>query len=76
MALNYEKIMAYRPPDIAVKYGARDCILYALGIGLGMDPLDLNQLKFVYERDLRAFPDDGDGARLDGPVDRSGIRHR
>jgi len=56
MALNYEKIMAYRPPDIAVKYGARECILYSLGIGLGMDPLDVNQLKFVYERGLRAFP--------------------
>jgi acyl dehydratase len=56
MALNYELIMAHRPPDIAVKYGARDCILYALGIGLGMDPLDLNQLKFVYERGLHAFP--------------------
>jgi acyl dehydratase len=56
MALNYEKIMAYRPPDIPLKYGPRDCVLYALGIGLGMDPLDLNQLKFVYERGLRAFP--------------------
>ncbi len=56
MALNYEKIMAYRPSEIAVKYGARDCIIYALGIGLGMDPLDANQLKFVYERGLHAFP--------------------
>ena len=57
MALNYERIMAYRPADIAVSYGARDCILYALGIGLGMDPLDPGQLKFVYERaGLEAFP--------------------
>ena len=57
MGLNYERIMAYRPPDIAVSYGARDCMLYALGIGLGMDPLDPGQLKFVYERPgLEAFP--------------------
>jgi hypothetical protein len=57
MALNYERIMAYRPADIAVAYGTRDCILYALGIGLGMDPLDPGQLKFVYERaGLEAFP--------------------
>jgi acyl dehydratase len=57
MALNYERIMAYRPADIAVSYGTRDCILYALGIGLGMDPLDPGQLKFVYERaGLEAFP--------------------
>jgi acyl dehydratase len=57
MGLNYERIMAYRPPDIAVSYGAHECILYALGIGLGMDPLDPGALKFVYERaGLEAFP--------------------
>lgn len=57
MALNYEAIMAYRPDDIVVSYGARDCIIYALGIGLGMDPLDAGQLRFVYERHkLTAFP--------------------
>jgi acyl dehydratase len=49
--------MAYRPADIAVSYGAHECILYALGIGLGMDPLDPGALKFVYERaGLEAFP--------------------
>jgi acyl dehydratase len=57
MGLNYERIMAYRPADIAVSYGARDCILYALGIGIGMDPVDSGELKFVYERlGLEAFP--------------------
>jgi acyl dehydratase len=57
MGLNYERIMAYRPPDSAVSYGERECILYALGIGLGMDPLDRGALKFVYERaGLEAFP--------------------
>ncbi len=52
MALNYEKIMAYRPADIRATYGPRDCMLYALGIGLGMDPLDHGQLRFVYEKNL------------------------
>jgi acyl dehydratase len=57
MGLNYERLMAYRPADIAVNYGERECILYALGIGLGMDPLDPGALKFVYERTgLQAFP--------------------
>ncbi len=56
MTLNYEKIMAHRPNDIRVEYGARDCILYALGIGIGMDPIDDGQLQFVYERGLVAFP--------------------
>ncbi len=57
MALNYERIMAYRPADIAVEYGERECILYALGIGIGMEPVDPGDLKFVYERaGLAAFP--------------------
>jgi acyl dehydratase len=56
MALNYEKIMAYRPADIRATYGARDCILYALGIGLGMDPMDAGSLRFVTEKNLLAFP--------------------
>lgn len=56
MGLNYEKIMAWRPADVVVRYGPQDCILYALGVGLGMDPLDPGQLKFVYERALEAFP--------------------
>lgn len=57
MGLNYERLMAYRPADIAVSYGERECILYALGIGLGMDPMDTGALKFVYERaGLQAFP--------------------
>ncbi len=57
MTLNYERVKAYAPPDIDVKYGERDCIIYALGIGIGLDPLDPGQLKFVYERaGLAAFP--------------------
>jgi acyl dehydratase len=56
MALNYDAIMAYRPGDIPAAYSARDCILYALGIGVGMDPTDEGQLQFVYERNLAAFP--------------------
>jgi acyl dehydratase len=56
MALNYEKLMVYRPADVPASYGKRDCILYALGIGLGMDPVHPGELKFVYERDLQAFP--------------------
>src|SRR5262249_47466972 len=56
MALNYERIMAYRPDDLTVAYGPRDCIIYALGIGIGMDPMDQGQLRFVYEKNLTPFP--------------------
>ena len=56
MAINYEKLMAYDSGELPVLYGARDCIIYALGIGIGMDPMDRNQLKFVHERWIEAFP--------------------
>ena len=57
MPLNYQRIMAHRPADIPVDYGPRECMLYALGVGFGMDPMDMQQLRFVYERaDLVAVP--------------------
>ncbi len=35
---------------------ARDTILYALGVGLGADPVDAGQLKYLYEDGLVALP--------------------
>jgi len=43
-------------PTVEQSYGARDSMLYALGLGYGEDPLDAKELQFVYERDLRAVP--------------------
>lgn len=37
-------------------WNARDAILYALGAGLGRDPLDREQLRFLDERDLSVLP--------------------
>lgn len=37
-------------------YAARDAILYALGLGLGADPLDRNDLRFLDERELAVVP--------------------
>lgn len=56
MAVDYETLMALRVPDVTHRYTAKDSILYALGIGMGADPLDEAQLRFVYEKDLRAMP--------------------
>jgi len=56
MGLNYERLMAFRRDGLDASYTRRDCIIYALGIGLGMDPTDGNQLRFVYEAGLAAFP--------------------
>ncbi|MEJ0024110.1 MAG: hypothetical protein WDN76_12340 [Alphaproteobacteria bacterium] len=31
-------------------------MLYALGVGMGADPLDAAELTFVYERNLKVLP--------------------
>ena len=42
--------------EVEQAYDARDSILYALGAGFGVDPLDEEQLRFVYEPALKAAP--------------------
>ena len=56
MPLNYDTLKHWRFEPIEHRYTARDTILYALGIGLGEDPLDAGELRYVYEQDLQAFP--------------------
>ena len=56
MALAYDKIMGFKIPDAEQHLTRKDTMLYALGVGLGADPCDTNQLKFVYEKDLEALP--------------------
>lgn len=56
MAINYEKLMARKFPEAEQTYTKRDTILYALGLGFGADPVDENQLQYVYEKSLKALP--------------------
>ena len=56
MPLDAEKLLALDIPDVEQTYGPRDCILYALGLGLGQDPMDEDQLAFVYEKNLKVLP--------------------
>lgn len=52
MALDPSILLARAFEPVEQAYTARDSILYALGCGLGADPLDGGQLRFVYERAL------------------------
>lgn len=52
----YEKLMNWPVPEIRQDLTQRDTMLYALGVGLGADPLDEPQLRFVYEKNLQALP--------------------
>jgi len=56
MAINYDKLINWEIPEVEQKLTRRDTILYALGVGLGADPRDADQLRFVYEDGLQALP--------------------
>lgn len=56
MAINYDKLINWDIPEVEQRLTKRDVMLYALGVGLGTDPCDVNQLKFVYEPNLIALP--------------------
>jgi acyl dehydratase len=56
MAINYEKLLALKIPDAEHSYTERDTILYALGVGLGHDPMSRGELQFVYEPVLKTLP--------------------
>ncbi|MGF6997082.1 MaoC/PaaZ C-terminal domain-containing protein [Paraburkholderia sp. GAS32] len=56
MTINYDTLKNWPFEDIEQHYTARDVMLYQLGVGYGWDPLDPNELPFVYEKDLRVTP--------------------
>lgn len=56
MAIDYEQLINFRIPEVEQHLTKRDTMLYALGVGLGADPTDAQQLKFVYEENLVALP--------------------
>ncbi len=57
MVLDPQKILNWPFRPVEQTYTERDTILYALGCGLGIDPLDEAQLRFVFEEpELLALP--------------------
>jgi len=56
MAIDYQILRRWPIPDVVRSHTARDTVLYALGLGLGQDPCDEDQLRFVLEDRLLALP--------------------
>lgn len=56
MAIHYDRLINRDIPEVRQRLTKRDTILYALGVGLGADPCDEHQLRFVYEENLQALP--------------------
>lgn len=54
--INPDAIFDYDFGDPTQSYTARDAILYALGLGLGSDPLDAEDMRFLDERALELLP--------------------
>jgi hypothetical protein len=49
MTFEYEKLKNWKFEEVTQNYTSRDTILYALGVGLGSDPMDETQLPYVFE---------------------------
>lgn len=56
MTLNAQAIFAHQFEPFEQVVSDKDAILFALSIGVGRDPLDLNELGYVYEANLKTFP--------------------
>ncbi len=56
MAIDYTTLKNWPIPQQSFALTKKDTILYALGLGLGADPMDASQLRFVYEQGLAALP--------------------
>lgn len=56
MRINYEALKAWPFGEIQHEYGPKDVMLYALALGIGWNPTDPRQLRFVYEDGLQVLP--------------------
>jgi acyl dehydratase len=56
MAIVYDKLLALKIPNVERTYTQRDPIFYALSLGLGQDPVNADELPFVYEQGVKVLP--------------------
>ncbi len=56
MPIAYPEILALTSEPQPFAWTEKDTMLYALGIGMGSDPMNADELPFVYESGLKAVP--------------------
>lgn len=56
MPIQYPEILSLSSDDFTARYTDRETMLYALGVGMGADPMNEKELPFVYENGLKALP--------------------
>lgn len=54
--MQVDKVLNYPFKDTQVSYSERDVMLYGLGINLGLDPLNEDELSYLYEDGLKVLP--------------------
>ena len=54
--MNLNKVLGSKFAPVQHTYSKKETILYALGLGIGNDPTDPGQLKYVYEEGLAVLP--------------------
>lgn len=54
--LNAQAILAHHFETFELAVSERDAMLFALSVGMGRDPLDAQELPYVFEEELRIFP--------------------
>ena len=56
MPIYYPDILNQKTAPRTFTYGDKDVMLYALGVGMGRDPMNETELPFVYEKNLKVIP--------------------
>ncbi|HEY8573942.1 MaoC/PaaZ C-terminal domain-containing protein [Phenylobacterium sp.] len=80
MPIYYPDILEQKTEPRTFTYGDKDVMLYALGIGMGRDPMDERELPFVYEKSLKVVPTaatvlaSGAGRRAANVEQKEGLR--
>ena len=56
MPIDYDQLLRLAIPAVEGTYTERDTMLYALAVGMGADPVDPRELRYVVEHDLLTLP--------------------
>ena len=56
MAIAYPDILSLKNEGETFSWTVKDTLIYALGVGMGADPMNEDELPFVYEKDIKVVP--------------------
>lgn len=76
MPIAYPAVLDLKTEGQKFSWTDRETMLYALGVGMGADPLNADELPFVYENGLKALPTQATVAAWGaGPVAQLGLNY-